>query len=344
MPGTLLIETLKKFIHAILTATIALAFGACATLFNAQQTAVTIVTSEPAGLKVDNDSIKQPDTSRLVMVLRQNKPLAVTVWNDSLVKTVQIAPVNSFAYWSNIGFCYGLGMLIDKDDPKRYSYPKTIYLDMSNNEANYLDYNPDGRHRHLLKFTPMKLAGLANPSFELGYEHKTGKRYSTQLMAGYLLPNSIFDMSSTVLPEAKGFTLSAEERFYFKKPAPFGPYLALEFHYLKSRYKDVWNFGVANIFADTLHGYNNYADTFGVRKQTFSYSFKIGYQYIKDRFSVDVFAGLGLRYKMIKHTDRIKPEDEMEIPRHPNFYYITHREGNFMTVSMPLNIRIGYTF
>jgi hypothetical protein len=46
---------------------------------------------------------------------------------DSTRKTIVLKPVNSFAFWCNIEN-YGFGMLIDKNNVKRYGYQKRTYL------------------------------------------------------------------------------------------------------------------------------------------------------------------------------------------------------------------------
>lgn len=113
---------------------------------------------------------------------------------------------------------------------------------------------------------------------------------------------------------------------------------------MKNRYKDIGYFGVKNIYSDTTYNFTNYPDSFGIKKQTYSLNFKLGYQFIFKRLSFDLYAGLGLMRKNVKHFDRIDPSDEMEMPRHPNIYYIANREGKYWAVSIPLNIRIGWLF
>lgn len=171
-----------------------------------------------------------------------------------------------------------------------------------------------------------------------------GQNFSTQLSASYYLPTNIYDLENNFKPNIKGYSFAIEEKYYLNKSTPLGTYLSFEFKYLNNQYKDIWNFGVKNIFYDTTSNFTNYTDTFGIKKQTYSFNLKLGYQLLIKRFAIDFYAGLGLRYKDVKHFDRINPKDEMEMPRHPNLYYITNREGKYWTVSIPINIKIGWTF
>ncbi len=315
-------------------------------MFNSKKTSVTIITSNLNNLVIDKDTIKNISTSNSFTFDRDKKPITITTFNDSLTKTVSVKSKNSFAYWLNLypNVHLWTGFYIDTKTKKRYTYPKTVYIDLSSNDISYLTYKPFDNFRNIFKITPLKLVGIVNPSVELSYERKTGHSFSTQLMASYLLPISVMDIGNDFKPDIKGFRVSLEEKYYFKKSAPLGPYVSFEFNYLNNQYKDVWNFGVKNIYSDTTYNFTNYPDTFGIKKQTYSFNLKFGYQLIVKRLSFDIYGGLGLRYKDVKHFDRINPNDDMEMPRHPNVYYITNLEGKYWTVSIPLNVRIGWTF
>ena len=319
-------------------------------MFNSKKPSLTILTSEPSNLAIDKDTISGLTTSNSFAFNRDKKPLIVTVFNDSLSKTVIIKSKNSFAYWLNIYPNWHLwtGFYFDTKNKKRYTYPKTVYIDLAAKDSSYLAYKPldklYDKYSSIFKITPLKIVGLVNPSIELSYERKTSRSFSTQIMASYMLPLSVLDIGSDFKPDIKGFRVAIEEKFYLNKSAPFGPYLSFELNYLNNQYKDIWNFGVENIYTDPTYNFTNYPDTFGIKKQTYSFNFKYGYQKIVNRFTFDLYAGIGLRYKDVKHFDRIKPEDEMEMPRHPNIYYIANREGRFWMISIPLNVKVGWTF
>ncbi|NOU46460.1 MAG: DUF3575 domain-containing protein [Bacteroidales bacterium] len=311
---------------------------------------MTVITSGPSCLVIDKDTIKNLSVINSFTFDRDKKPIIVTAFNDSVTKTVSIKSINSFAYWLNLypNLHFWTGFYIDTKTKKRYTYPKTVYVDLATPDNSYLTYKPldkpYDKYSNILKITPLKIVGLDFPSIELSFERRTGSSFSTQVLASYLLPNGLMNNGNDFNPNIKGFRLSIEEKYYFKKSAPLGPYVSFEFNYLNNKYKDIWNFGIKNIYSDTTYNFTNYTDTFGIKKQTYSFNLKLGYQYIVKRLSFDFYAGIGLRYKDVRHFDRINPNDEMEMPRHPNFYYITNHEGKYWTVSIPLNVKIGWTF
>lgn len=369
---------MTRNILAIILTTFILALCSCATMINSKKTSLTLTTNEPSNLVINEDTIKTPSVSNSFTLDRDKKPILVTAYNDSITKTVIIPSKDSFAYWLNFypNVHLWTGFYIDTKTKKRYTYPKTVYSDLTKNDILYLTYKPTNKHfdnynspktvhfdlstndhlntkpddkplenyRNIVKITPLKIVGLFSPSIELSYERRTSRRFSTQLMASYLLPNSPIAREREFNPDIKGFNVAVEERYYLKKSKAFGPYVSFELNYLKNQYKGIWNFGVKDMRTDTTSLFVNYPDTFGIKKQTYSFNFKLGYQLMVKRIAIDFYAGLGFRYKDVKHFDRINPNHVMEDPRHPSAFYITNLEGKYWTVSIPLNIKIGWVF
>lgn len=325
-----------------------LLISSCATLMNQRTKVVKIITSEPAKLIVNEDILSPPSQKRYVAVERSRDSLHITAFTTDKSKSVSVHPRNSIAWWANLYPGLWPGFLIDKNNPKRYTYPTTIYLEMNQAGNHYNTFQPVGKaysgYSSILKFSPLKIVSFINPGMEIAWEQKTSNSLSTQFTGAYLLPMSVMDLNIGFRPHIRGFQFGVEERCYYRKSAPAGPYVGLEFSYLNTRYQDVAFFGKANPFADTTEIYTNYADTFGIKKQTYTLNFKIGYQYIRKRLLIDLYTGLGARYKDVVHFDRIKPEDEMEVPRHPNIYHIANKKGRYWTENFPFNIRIGWTF
>lgn len=330
---------MKRHFTTLVLMILTFLLSSCATILNSRKTTLHVYTNQSTALIIDNDTLKNTTTTRTITVDRKEDELKLVVFNDSLTRTLNIKPFNSFAYWANLSFYYGLGMLVDRKNPKRYGYPKMIYVNLEDNTNEYLPFIPinsvHDKYWNVLKFTPLKLLGITNPAFELSYERRTAQSFSTQVMASYLLPDQL---SGEVgfYPNIKGFRLAVEERFYFKKSAPFGPYIALEVDYLKNRY---------NTHSHFNYVLRSHRDTVGIKKQNISFNFKIGHQFIIKQFSIELYAGLGLRYKNVKHIKNNNPDDEeMDSPQHPNVFYITNREGKYSGISIPLNVRIGWTF
>ncbi|MEO8962558.1 MAG: hypothetical protein ABI325_11795 [Ginsengibacter sp.] len=112
----------------------ALLSSSCATILNQPIQKVAIATDKNIkavsiikSLSVDSSLIRI-DAPRFYYMVRSPKPLEVELQLDSTQKTVFLKARNSFAYWANIYCNYGIGMLVDRDNTKRYAYPGNNYF------------------------------------------------------------------------------------------------------------------------------------------------------------------------------------------------------------------------
>lgn len=142
-------------------------------MFNSKKTSLTILTNTPTNLVIGKDTIKSITTSKSFSVDRDKKPLLIAVYNDSVTKSVSIKSKNSFAYWLNAYPNWHLwtGFYIDTKTKKRYTYPKTVYIDLATKDSLYLTYKPldksYNKYSNIFKITPLKIVGMINPSIEL---------------------------------------------------------------------------------------------------------------------------------------------------------------------------------
>ncbi len=110
----------------------------CATILNFPTTPVNIYTKEPATIVYQSDSVHTNSKNKVrLQVPRQASPIELTVFNDSLDASFEIASKNSLAYVLNAFYNAGIGFLVEKDQPKRYTYPRNVFLDSSLNRITY---------------------------------------------------------------------------------------------------------------------------------------------------------------------------------------------------------------
>jgi hypothetical protein len=108
--------------------------SSCATILNKPVQKIFISTHQNARVQsvgkavvIDSSLFFQPIT-KAYYVPRSNEPLVITLEVDSTTKQVSLRPTRSFAYWYNILSNYGIGMLVDKNNMKRYAYPIRNYF------------------------------------------------------------------------------------------------------------------------------------------------------------------------------------------------------------------------
>lgn len=130
--------------------TISLLLVSCATLTNQEWTRSTIYTTEPTRIVFRNDTIKTLRNKAKLTLERKNAPIEIITITDSLKKKVTINAINSFDYWVNIPCNLGIGMLIDRNNPKRYTYPQRIYINSTDSINRYFSYEQGNNKGQLL--------------------------------------------------------------------------------------------------------------------------------------------------------------------------------------------------
>ncbi len=115
----------------------------CATIINQSHEVITIYTTQPGKISLKRDTFNTNDNKVYLKVERKKEPIEITASTDSCTKTIEVKPQNSFAYWSNIICNYGIGMLVDRKNPKRYSYPQRIYINSTDTISRYYRYIQD---------------------------------------------------------------------------------------------------------------------------------------------------------------------------------------------------------
>lgn len=323
-------------------------FSSCATILNRKSTNIHVVTNIPATISLPAATSKGEVTNSYFAVKRSKMPLTITAFNDTISKTVSVIPGNSFAFWCNLNyFPYGLvGFIVDWKNPKRYTYPRNIYLDLSKRGNTYERLIPVPKeyqkYQYIVSITPLKIIDLSNPAIQITGEKKIGSSLSGGLSFGYLLPGY---KSGNVAPKTKGITSGAMLKWFTHHSAPQGFYTAMGFYYLANSYRATEGFRHTSPDSTAPGLPYNYTDTFTIHKQTYTINLMMGYQRIYKRFSVDVYAGLGVRFKNVVYTDRKFPGDSPSFFRNLfNFLYPKNQQGKYSALSVPLNIRLGWTF
>lgn len=116
-------------------------------------------------------------------------------------------------------------------------------------------------------------------------------------------------------------------------------YIAAELVYINQTYNAVRN------FSDTpWPDENPYADSISVKRYSVGLNFKIGFKVRFSHFIMDIGGGVGLRYIDSKHVDRINPDSEAVNGRHFNIWDSFIQEGKRVGVTLPMTIKVGYTF
>ncbi len=111
-------------------------------MFNSSQTKITLHTSEPSTILVEEDSVLTVNNTADITLKRSKEDVEITIRTDNLSKTILLPSKNSVAYWSNLLYNGGVGMLVEKNKPKRYTYPQLIYINSLDTLPTYSRFRP----------------------------------------------------------------------------------------------------------------------------------------------------------------------------------------------------------
>lgn len=140
---------MKPKLSTFLLVIFPLLLASCARTFNSGMQKVVIETDKHvqvlnAGPLAPTDSFDLRQRHiKTYYVPRSPKPLIITIATDSMQKQVVLPSQNSLAYWYNIAANYGIGMLADKDHPKRYGYPAHNYITVNDTDVVIRRYAPE---------------------------------------------------------------------------------------------------------------------------------------------------------------------------------------------------------
>jgi hypothetical protein len=111
-----------------------LLLSSCATILNAPLQKVHIASNKNIKIisvekvVLIDSSLMGANAPKTFYVLRSGNQLKINIEIDNTKKIIFLKPKKSFAYWYNIFSNYGIGMLIDKDNVKKYGYPSQNYI------------------------------------------------------------------------------------------------------------------------------------------------------------------------------------------------------------------------
>lgn len=212
----------------------------------------------------------------------------------------------------------------------------SLFLSMVGNSQEVTFY------KNQVKINPLIPFGVINQAVELGYE-RNFNRFSTELRASWALPISVWDQNTFVPQNARGFRVTAQEKYYYSNDELSSNYFGVSVDYINRSHDRQLNFDPYTEI-DSLYGQFSYGDTVRVHRKIYSVNLTTGTQINFNRFYVELQIGIGIRLHDVAHTERIDPDDFLASPRHPSVAYMTSIEGQRIGLSLPMAVRIGYRF
>lgn len=115
----------------------------CATILNNPYRYITVYTNEPSTIIHKKDTLVTKNNQVSLVSERKKEDLLLIVKSDSLTKNIGVKSRNSLMFWANLPFNYGIGMLVDMNNPERYSYPRRVYITSTDTLNKYSTYKTE---------------------------------------------------------------------------------------------------------------------------------------------------------------------------------------------------------
>lgn len=185
-------------------------------------------------------------------------------------------------------------------------------------------------YRNQLKLSASKIINILNPGIDVSYERLHNDKFSTLFSAGVAT-----NIIGRPFNHLRGYNATMEEKYFVSRKNTSAKYFSLLLNYSAIKYQETTS-GIDSI--------NNLkiVDTFTIARKSTALAFTYGIQYFKKHFVLDINVGAGLKYRTVKHYDRIFDYDG---PREPfDLFRAANVERTGFTLYVPVNIQFGYRF
>ncbi len=197
------------------------------------------------------------------------------------------------------------------------------------------------KHKNVLSITPLRLAYLSYVGPELSYQRFVSERTSLQAKTGWVYAYTLPPLSSTV-QDAQGGRLGVELKRFSTAGSGQGWYTAMEL--------DGGYMTRNETYRSEVSGPRDPGDfRYDIEIMYASANIKLGYQRTFGRLMMDLFFGIGPRlvqvdYPGLSDANYAKVIDRNEPEQVSALASFAPKRGTYLGISVPLNVRLGYTF
>ncbi|MHB0755792.1 hypothetical protein [Polaribacter sp. M15] len=327
-----------------------LACFSCASVFNKETTVVHISSDKAGKIVYQQDTLQVHQKEIKITPRRRNRVLKIKVLKDSLQRDFYLEPKLSKLYWANLINNYGIGMLIDLTNNKRFTYQHNLHFvtDSATNqiviETKKVTAIP--KNTFLVYTSPLQFLDFFNePMGTLGAEYFFMKNIS--LSGEYGFRNSSFynrDYNFGFLDE-KASVFRIETKWYnainLTKNVLLNEYLSLEYRQLNSNYHD----NLTYYFKDYSLGNGPINDDFATQKTVSIVNFKYGILVpLGKKMYFDFYTGFGIRTKKFDHINLEYNKQIHQINFSDDLSLFDIREFKDYNQKSFLNYSLGFKF
>jgi hypothetical protein len=281
--------------------------NSCASIFNKDTAVIKISSDKKSQVIFKQDTLQIHKKQIKIRPKRAKEVVKLTVLKDSLQKDVYLESKISTLFWANILYTYGLGMIVDLTNDKRFTYKHNLHfvtdsitntIEISNKKITSIPKNS-----FFIYTSPLQFLDFFNiPMATVGTEYFPIENFSVSAEAGFRFTDfSNRDVNIEFLDE-KARLLRFEGKWYnainLSNNVHLNEYIGLEYRQIKSQYND-------NLEYFNRNGLDNLIiDDFATVKTVSIINLKYGILMpIGDNFYFDFYTGLGVRTKQFDYRN-----------------------------------------
>lgn len=321
----------------------------CATLLNKNNSTIKISSDEEYDLVFQKDTFKINQIPTKIYPRRSKDSLKLTVYNDSLKENFSINRKLSLAFWLNIPYNHGLGMLVDLTNDKRFRYKNHLYFKTDSLSNNII--LSDEKVTSITKKTffiytsPFQAIDVfSTPMLTLGGEYFVFDNISLSTEFGLKYTERLRDNSKINYINDKGYLLRSELKWYnginLTNNMYLNEYLGLEYRFIYNQFNDQIDY----YLNDGNESNELITDDFAAKKKVSVFNIKYGILVpLNNSLYFDFFSGFGLR---IKDYEYIKLEYDKSLhyldDNHEGFFYYSELQDS--NPKFLFNYSLGFKF
>ncbi|WP_299100260.1 hypothetical protein [uncultured Winogradskyella sp.] len=337
--------------NIILFLCLILFLNSCTTILNSKTTRVNIYASDDSKVEYKNEEIQLKEGQAIIYPLRSNETLQFTISNDSVSTDFRFNREISSLIYLNIPYTYGLGILIDLTNNKRFTYRRNIFFELDSTTNKYQIFegktNPFKQHQTFIYTSPMLAMDVfSQPQLSLGVEYFFLNNASFSAEYSTVYTKRLGSSSRLEVFENKGRSFRYELKYYnltkFIRNPKVNEYLGLEARLVRYQYNKRINYYRSNQDINYF-----VSEQIAVQKSLDIFNIKYGLNFpVGKKMYIDLYTGLGLRKKTFKNpninynpeTDRFLDDDNHSFFGINNNYLEGVHDRNL------LNFSLGFKF
>ena len=338
---------LKKIVLLIC---IALLLNSCATILNGSNTKVKIYAPENTTVEYNNQTYILDEGKTNIFPERSRDSLKFTLKKDSVSTDFAFKRRTSPLFYLNLPYTYGLGMLVDFTNEKRFTYKRNLSFEIDSTTNTFQIYkgksNPFKQHNVFIYTSPLLAIDVfTQPMLSIGTEYFPLENLSISVEYATVYTNRLRDNSKPKSFENKGRSFRYELKYYNLVSISNNPrvneYIGIEARFIRQQYNKELRYYRTN---QDINYFIN--EPIAVFKSVDIFNLKYGLNFpVGKRMYIDLYSGLGYRHKTFKNPNRLyNPEADELIDDIDHYWRINNNYLEDRDDSKLFNFSLGFKF